>query len=67
LCWALGIQPLAWILTLWVPLVSLARVMMGVHYLVDVIAGWLLGLLMVPIMLAFQPILNTLFPAIFFL
>ncbi len=67
LCWALGIQPLAWILTLWVPLVSLARVMMGVHYLVDVIAGWLLGLLMIPVMLALQPTLSLLFPIIFFL
>ena len=67
LCWTLGIQPLAWILTLWVPLVSLARVMMGVHYLVDVIAGWVLGLLMVPVMLGLQPLLNTLIPTIFFL
>ena len=66
LCWALGIQPLAWILTLWVPLVSLARVMMGVHYLVDVVAGWLLGLLMVPVMMVIQPFLYTLFPTIFF-
>jgi undecaprenyl-diphosphatase len=67
LCWTLGIQPLAWILTLWVPLVSLARVMMGVHYLIDVIAGWLLGLLMVPVMLGLQPVMNTLLPTIFFL
>ena len=66
LCWVLGIQPLAWILTLWVPLVSLARVMMGVHYLVDVVAGWFLGLLLVPVMLALQPILSSLFPTIFF-
>jgi len=67
LCWVLGIQPLAWILTIWVPLVSLARVMMGVHYLVDVIAGWIIGLLMIPVMLALQPFLYSLFPAIFFL
>jgi undecaprenyl-diphosphatase len=65
LCWALGIQPLAWILTLWVPLVSLARVMMGVHYIVDVVAGWFLGLLLVPVMIAYQPILNTIFPILF--
>jgi undecaprenyl-diphosphatase len=67
LCWGLGIQPLAWILTIWVPLVSLARVMMGVHYLVDVVVGWLLGLLMIPVMLAFQPLLFSLFPTIFFI
>jgi len=67
LCWTLHIQPLAWILTLWVPLVSLARVMMGVHYLVDVIAGWILGLLMIPIMLAVQPFLYSLLPTIVFI
>jgi membrane-associated phospholipid phosphatase len=67
LCWALGIQPLAWILTFWVPLVSLARVMMGVHYLVDVLAGWLLGLLMIPVILALQPFLSSFFPMIFYI
>ncbi len=33
-------------LTVWAPLVSLARVAMGVHYLSDVLAGTLVGLLM---------------------
>jgi len=41
----LGPQPLALVLWLWAPLVSLARVAMGVHYLSDVIAGMLVGLL----------------------
>ena len=67
LCWVLGVQPLAWILTIWIPLVSLARVMMGVHYLVDVIAGWIIGLLMIPVMIAIQPFLYSLIPGIFFL
>jgi membrane-associated phospholipid phosphatase len=61
LFWALGIQPLAWILIIWAPLVSLARVSMGVHYLVDVIAGWLLGLAMIPVLLALQPLFHSLF------
>jgi undecaprenyl-diphosphatase len=65
LCWGLGIQPLAWLLTIWAPLVSLARVSMGVHYLVDVIAGWLLGLWMVPALLALQPVFISLFPYFF--
>lgn len=65
LCWGLGIQPLAWLLTIWAPLVSLARVSMGVHYLVDVFAGWLLGLGMVPAMLALQPALVSLFSFFF--
>jgi len=41
---ALGPAWLAWLLLVWAPLVALARVAMGVHYLSDVIAGALLGL-----------------------
>lgn len=66
LFWSLGLQPLAWIVTLWIPLVSLARVMMGVHYLVDIVAGWILGGLVALAMLALQPLLYSLFPFIFF-
>jgi len=40
---ALGPAWLAWLLLLWAPLVALARVAMGVHYLSDVIGGALLG------------------------
>ena len=43
----LGLGPL-WLgllLLAWAPLVGLARVAMGVHYLSDVLAGWILGLL----------------------
>jgi membrane-associated phospholipid phosphatase len=42
---AIGLGPtwLAVLLCLWMPLVSLARVAMGVHYLSDVGAGTLLG------------------------
>jgi undecaprenyl-diphosphatase len=45
---ALGVGP-AWfgvLLVFWAPLVCLARVVMGVHYLSDVLAGMLLGLVM---------------------
>jgi len=65
LCWALGLQPLAWILTLWIPLVSLARVMMGVHFLVDIIAGWMIGGVAAIGMLTIQPFLYTLLPFVF--
>jgi len=44
---ATGLGPgwLAAILWIWAPLVCLARVAMGVHYISDVLAGMLLGLL----------------------
>jgi undecaprenyl-diphosphatase len=44
----LGLGPawLAILLVVWAPLVGLARAAMGVHYLSDVLAGWVLGLLM---------------------
>ncbi|MGB9674117.1 MAG: phosphatase PAP2 family protein, partial [Anaerolineales bacterium] len=43
----IGLGPpwLAFIFLLWAPLVSLARVGLGVHYLSDVLAGMVLGLL----------------------
>lgn len=36
---------LGWVLLVWAPLVTLARVAMGVHYLSDVVIGALFGLL----------------------
>ncbi len=41
---ALGPAWLGWLLLVWAPLVALARVAMGVHFLSDVIGGALLGL-----------------------
>jgi undecaprenyl-diphosphatase len=41
---ALGPAWLAWLLLVWAPLVALARVAMGVHYLSDVIGGAAVGL-----------------------
>lgn len=42
---------------LWAPLVTLARVAMGVHYLSDVLAGVLVGLLMGMVILQIIPFL----------
>ncbi len=44
---AIGLGPawLAVIICIWAPLVALARVAMGVHYLSDIVAGGILGIL----------------------
>ncbi len=43
---AVGIAPtwLGILLIVWAPLVGIARVMIGVHYVSDVLAGWALGI-----------------------
>jgi membrane-associated phospholipid phosphatase len=52
---------LAVLLWIWAPLVSLARVSMGVHYLSDVIAGTALGIMVGMIGLQiYSPIFNWL-------
>ena len=64
---ALGLGP-AWFGGLvlgWVPLVSLARVVTGVHYLSDVAAGLLLGVLAGFFMLSIAPLLINIFPFMF--
>lgn len=66
LAWGLGLQPLGWILAVWAPLVSLARVSLGVHYVWDVIAGWGMGILLALGVLSAQPLLFNLFPTILF-
>jgi undecaprenyl-diphosphatase len=54
---ALGLGPLWFgiILLLWAPLVSLARVGTGVHYLSDIIAGLILGVFAGLAMIAISP------------
>lgn len=45
---ALGLGPawFGWLLVAWAPLVGLARVATGLHYISDVLAGWVLGIAM---------------------
>lgn len=52
LAFGLGLGWISLLLLLWAPLVSLARVAMGVHYLSDVLAGMLVGLVMGGVVLA---------------
>lgn len=64
---ALGLGP-AWfaiLILVWVPLVSLARVAMGVHYLSDVMAGMVLGIVIGLLILQVSPLLIAFFPFIF--
>jgi membrane-associated phospholipid phosphatase len=64
---AIGLGPawFAWVMVIWAPLVSLARVGTGVHYLSDIVAGILLGILAGGFMLAIAPLLIQVFPFIF--
>jgi membrane-associated phospholipid phosphatase len=50
---AIGVGPLwlAYILLFWAPAMALARVAMGLHYLSDVLAGFVVGVLMAMIIL----------------
>jgi membrane-associated phospholipid phosphatase len=64
---ALGLGP-AWFalaIALWAPLMSLARVAMGVHYISDIVAGFLFGLGCGWIFLQIYPWITTLAPFLF--
>jgi undecaprenyl-diphosphatase len=64
---AVGLGP-AWfavLMVVWSPLVALARVATGVHYISDVAAGALAGLLMGLSMLALQDFMMRLVPFLF--
>ena len=52
LAFGLGLGWISLLLLIWAPLVSLARVAMGVHYLSDVLAGMVVGVVMGSIILA---------------
>ena len=66
MAWGLGPAWFAVVLTLWAPLVALARVRMGVHFLSDVIVGMLLGIAGGLLALTLQPLLVALVPWVFY-
>ncbi len=51
-----------WLLVIWTPLVCIARVMTGVHYLSDIFGGIALGLLMGLLFVAISPLWMQAFP-----
>lgn len=61
------ISPLAGILlAVWAIFVGVARVSLGVHYLVDVIGGWLIGFAIASFVLALAPYLVQRMPLLFY-
>lgn len=52
----LGPPWFAIVMILWAPWVGIARVALGIHYLSDVLVGWMVGALMGLIALAFEPL-----------
>ncbi len=62
---ALGPAWLGWLLVIWAPLVCLARVVTGVHYISDILGGIALGLLMGLVMVQISPLLAAWFPYLF--
>ena len=65
LVWNLGPVWLALALTIWAPLVSLARVSTGMHYMSDVLGGALIGLAAGQLFFLSTPLLLSLFPFLF--
>ena len=64
---ALGLGPVwfAILVLMWVPMVSLARIAMGLHYLSDVLAGLILGVFVGLVILQISPLLIAFFPFIY--
>lgn len=64
---AIGLGPawFGWAVAVWAPLMSLSRVMTGVHYLSDILGGIVVGVLYGLLVIAISPLLTQLFPFLF--
>ena len=56
---------LGWAILVWGIALSMARVSLGVHFLIDIIAGWGIGILLGILMISLQPLFFRLFPFVF--
>lgn len=56
---------LALIMLIWAPLVGLARIRLGVHYISDILVGSLVGILMGILANALHPLIQTTLPFLF--
>jgi undecaprenyl-diphosphatase len=61
----LGPEWFAFVMIVWAPLVSLARVATGVHYLTDILGGGLIGVVMGLVVLALRMPITRLLPFLF--
>jgi undecaprenyl-diphosphatase len=52
-----GPEWFAWAVALWAPWVGISRVALGVHYVSDVVVGWVVGAAMGGIALLLQPMI----------
>lgn len=62
LAFALGPAWMGWVIAVWAPLVCLARVMTGVHYVSDILGGAVLGLILGAVMVGIYPLILGWFP-----
>lgn len=53
------------VILFWGICLSIARVSLGVHFLIDIIAGWGIGILLGILMLSLRPFFFGLFPSVF--
>lgn len=65
LAFGFSLSAMGWIVLIWGLTVSFARVSLGVHYLADIIVGWLIGIFLAEMMLSLQSFFFQLFPFVF--
>lgn len=66
MAWLIAPVWLAIILTIWAPLVALARVLTGVHYISDILAGAVIGWIMGQMVVLFIPLFIKFFPFLYY-